>query len=154
MDKVRKELLSYLNVQGEVLCGIPHAIDDHARDLARNDIVGNPVRDLVLVVGVVPARQEAEKVMVDAVQIRAVLPRVVEAAGGDLRELAAADPARRHEGIHGGDVSLPVAPGGVVAVERLAVEVQALVVAVPLVRLDGEGVVRVGRALVMAMDLQ
>lgn len=92
--------------------------------------------------------------MVDVVEVGAVLPRVFEARGGDLGELAGAGPARGGEGVGLGGVALPVSGRGSVGTpERLAVEVEALVVAVPRVRLNGEAVGCVGRALVVALDL-
>ena len=73
----------------------------------------------------------------------------------DLRELAAADPAAGHEGVDLAGDALAVHPGGGGgAREGLAVGVQPLAVAVPLVGLHGEGVGGVRGALMMAMDLK
>jgi hypothetical protein len=93
--------------------------------------------------------------VVDAEEVGAVGEGVVETLGGDLGELAGADPARGDEGVDRRDVNLPVGPSRRVAAgETLAIVEEALLVAVPLVRLDGEGVGRVGRPLVVAMDLE
>lgn len=134
---------------------MPHAAYDHAGDLVRDDIVRHAVPDPLARPAVAPARQEAQHLPVHAVQVRPVLVRVLQAALGDLRELAAAGPAAGHEGVDFAGDALAVHPGGGGgAREGLAVGVQPLAVAVPLVGLHGEGVGGVRGALVMAMDLK
>lgn len=98
-----------------------------------------------------------------------MLPRVVQPGGGNLRELARALPPGRSglEGVReAGDVAgpLPVGQsrriatrvwrGGGAVGKGPGKKVQALVVAVPSIRLCGEGVGRIRSALVMAMNLR
>ncbi len=99
--------------------------------------------------------------MVHLVEIGAMLPGVVQTGGGDLGEPAGAVPAGRWvEGVEGGDGSVPVGwrggfffKLGVSARQGRAVVENALVVAVPGGRLDGEAVGLVGCAFVVAVDL-
>jgi hypothetical protein len=92
--------------------------------------------------------------MVDAVDILAVLPRVVEALLGDLGELAATVEAGLREWICLAGVHAPVGRARFVSrwVEGLAVIEQALVVAAPSIRLLWECVRRVRRPLMVTMD--
>ena len=53
---------------------MPHAVDGHTGDLAGDDIVCDAVPDSRLEVGAAPGGEEAEKVVVDAVQVGTVLP--------------------------------------------------------------------------------
>lgn len=143
----------YLNQEWEVVSGTPHAINNHTCDLARDDIVRDAIIDLPPIVVVIPVGQEPKEIMVDAIQVRAMLPRIVQTAWCDLGELAAAGPPRRDEGIHIGDESLAVALGSVMTLKRSPIVVQALLIAVPLVGFYREGVVRVRRALVVPVNL-
>ena len=145
--------ISYLDLEGKWLSLTPHAVDNHASDLICDEIISGLIDDLCAKVIVLPARQKAKKVMVDTVQIGAVLPRILQAARGDLGELACPNPTRWDEWIHRGDVALTVDLGSLGAIKGLSICVQARVVAVPMIRLNGECVGSIRRALVMAMDL-
>ena len=73
-------------MEGDVILRGVHAADQHAGDLGCDLVVGDAVGDFVVQV----VWEEVEEVVVDAVEILAVLPGVVEALLGDLGELAAA----------------------------------------------------------------
>jgi len=93
--------------------------------------------------------------VVDCVEVRAVLPGVGEAGGGDLGEGAGALPAGGGEGVERGGRGFPVGGRGglgVVAGEGRGVVVLDDVAAVPVVRFYREGVVLVGGALVVTVD--
>lgn len=93
--------------------------------------------------------------MVNPVQVLAVNPGVVKSGRGDLGKLAGSDPARRRERVDGRDVALPEAMRGLffVASEGASVVKEALIIAVPMVRLDRESVASVRSSLVMSLDL-
>lgn len=142
-----------LDHERRLLGGLPHAVDNHTSDLAGDDVVGHAVAH-VLGHSRAAARQEAKEIVVDAVEVGAMLPRVLEAASSDLGKLAGADPARGHKRVDGRNVPSLVHAVGVVAGKGLAVVEEARVVAVPVVGLDREGIGSVGRALVVTMHLQ
>ena len=92
--------------------------------------------------------------MVDAVEILAVLPGVIEALLGDLRELTATAEAGLCEWICLAGVHAPVCRARFVSrwIERLAVIEQALVIAAPSIRFLGKCVRRVRRPLMVTVD--
>lgn len=63
-----------LNSQRIILLRPEHAIDQHSRNLARNLIICNPKTNLLARI----IRQESQKIMIDAVQILPVLPRILQ----------------------------------------------------------------------------
>lgn len=79
-------------------------MDYHACDLAGDDVVGDAVGYFVVEV----VWEEAEEVVVDAVEIGAVLPRVVEALAGDLWELTGAVETGLSKRVDGVGVDAPV----------------------------------------------
>lgn len=91
---------THLNLHGDGLICVPHALDDHAGNLTGDNVIGHTVLDLGRPI-LMLSGQELEQAMVHPVKVCTVLPRVIQAAGRDLGELAAADPSRRDEGVDG-----------------------------------------------------
>lgn len=125
--------------RGGGVVGWKHAGDEHAGDLRGDDVVGDAELDGRERVG---GGEEGEQVVVDAPQVAAVLPGVVEAAARYLGELAGAVEAGRSERVGGGGEDAPVGARGGVAgwVERRARVEEAFVGAFPGIGLGGEGV--------------
>ena len=140
----------WLDLQGKWFVGWVHGADKHAGHLTRDNIVGHTKADSLI--GVI--WHKAQKIVVDAEKIFAMLPRVFEATGCDLRELAATYPTGRDERVDRRNDALSVAPCCIVPLIGLAVIVQLLLVAVPLIRLNGKAVGRVGCTLVVTVNLQ
>lgn len=78
--------------------------------------------------------------MVDAVQILAMLPRIIKALPGNLRELTAAVEASLRERVRLARVYAPVCGARFIAcrLERLAIVEQTLIVTTPSVGFLGE----------------
>lgn len=127
----------YLDAQWEGLGGTPHAVDDHACNLACDNVVGHTEGNLGFVV-LILGGQKPQYIMIHPEEVGPMLPRVVETGSGDLGELAGSDPARWHERVDGGDEDLPITSGGIVALMGCTIVVEPLLVAVPLVRLHGK----------------
>ena len=135
-------------------------MDRHTGDLGGNGVVGYAVGDAGGPGGVISRREEVEEVVVDLVEVGAVLPRVEQAAMRDLGELAGAvEPGetRGQKGVDGGREGLPVGRSGglgLVGWEGRGVSEQGLVGGtVPGLGLDGEAVTIIGSAFVMAVYL-
>ena len=93
--------------------------------------------------------------MVDAIQISAMLPAVVEPAARDLRKLTSSVETPWCQRISRGGVHTPIGISrtvGIMGWERGAVEKEGFVVAVPWVSLDWKGIGGVGSALMVSMN--
>ena len=129
-----------------------HGGHEHAGDLAGDDIVGDAVGNF----GIDSVGQEIEKVVIYIVQVFAVMMAIVQAAAGDLWELAGAVEALRGKWIRWRGEDRPVNAGRRVSggVERFAIVEEAFIAAVPWVGFSREGIRGVGGSLVVAVDLR
>ena len=91
--------------------------------------------------------------MIYAIQVVAMLPRIIQSSGRDLGELTAPQKAGWYEGILRRDEPLPVRVRGLVAIPGLSIVEKAFIVTIPTVRLDRERIRGVDGSLVVPMDL-
>lgn len=89
--------VTYLNEQRIIRLGPKHAINQHPRDLTRNNILRHPEFDLLRRL----IRQEPQQVMINPIQILAMLPGIIQPLRCDLGELTRPQETRRHKRIHG-----------------------------------------------------
>jgi len=92
--------------------------------------------------------------MIYVVQILAMLPRIVQPICSDLRKLTSSQKARWHEGVRWGYISLPVCVCRLLPGFWLPIVKETLVVAVPTVWFDREGVWCVYGSFMMSVDLR
>lgn len=128
-----------------------HARDEHAGDLAGDDVVCYAIADDFRVVF---GRQEGQKIMIDALYVDTVLVAVIQAFARDLRKIASAIKPWRRERVGGRSIDAPIRVCGQVAcrIERLAAIEEALIVAIPRIAFYRESVRGVGSTLVVALN--
>jgi hypothetical protein len=93
-----------------------HTHNQLASNLRGDYIVGNAVDDLL---GIVSSREEVQQLMINAIEVFAVLAGVVKAAFGDLGKLAGSVEALRREWVARGGVDLPWCTLSVCVGERM-----------------------------------
>jgi hypothetical protein len=87
-----------------VVFGRVHSINEHTSDLRSDLVISDAIADSVAHVG----GQKIEQAVVDAVQIFAMLPRVIQSLPGDLWKLTATVEPGLREGIYIACVHTPV----------------------------------------------
>lgn len=75
--------LAYLDKKWMLCVSAKHPVDRHACHLAGDNVLGHPESNFLISL----TRQEVQQIMIDAIQVPSMLPRIVQPCGRDLWKL-------------------------------------------------------------------